>query len=427
MGKEERVQSLNLEVKVPSFFRCPISLDVMRSPVSLCTGVTYDRSSIQRWLDSGKKTCPATNQPLPSTDLIPNLTLHRLIQLWSATASASADSVANSSPNNHRHAAVNIVRDIRSSSDPSPLLRRLADFFIDADNDDFEKNAIVGCAAAAVSSVLIQNAGQIETLQAAAKALAVILTTDCIEENNKNVVISSLISDLSASVSALLSILKEGKTVESSVDAARILCAILLSSDSNSKASIAEKSDLIPELIRLIRQEKMHRDSIDSGIDCLTAICGVRGARFRMVKEGIVPAVVKVMKAEAVMAPASTTEKAIRLLEAASGIAEGRSEICQAAEDCLGALLRRMMKVGREGMEAAVVVLWSVCYRFQDRRAVEAVKAENGGVMKILLLMQSNCSPAVRQMSGDLLKIFRVNTKGCLAGYDTKTTHIMPF
>ncbi|KAI0528614.1 hypothetical protein KFK09_001156 [Dendrobium nobile] len=422
-NKEEKVQSLNLEVKVPSFFRCPISLDVMRSPVSLCTGVTYDRSSIQRWLDSGKKTCPATNQSLPSTDLTPNLTLRRLIQLWSATA----DSVANSAPNNHRHVAVNIVRDIRSSSDPSPLLRRLADFFLDADNDVFEKNAIVGCAAAAVSSVLIQNAGQIETLHAAAKALAVILATNCVEENNKKVAISYLISHLSASVSALLSILKDGKTVESCADAARILCAILLSSDSNSKASIAEKSDLIPELIRLIRQEKMHRDSIDAGIDCLTAICGVRGARFRMVKEGIVPAVVKVMKAEAVMAPASTTEKAIRLLEAASGIAEGRSEICKAAEECLGAVLRRMMKVGKEGMEAAVVVLWSVCYRFQDRRAVEAVKAENGGVMKILLLMQSNCSPAVRQMSGDLLKIFRVNTKGCLAGYDTKTTHIMPF
>ncbi|PKU77915.1 U-box domain-containing protein 27-like [Dendrobium catenatum] len=422
-NKEERVQSLNLEVKVPSFFRCPISLDVMRSPVSLCTGVTYDRSSIQRWLESGKKTCPATNQPLPSTDLIPNLTLRRLIQLWSATA----DSVANSALNNHRHVAVNIVRDIRSSSDPSPLLRRLADFFLDADNDVFEKNAIVGCAAAAVSSVLIQNAGQIETLRAAAKALAVILATDCIEENNKKVAISYLISHLSASVSALLSILKDGKTVESSADAARILCAILLSSDSNSKVSIAEKSDLIPELIRLIRQEKMHRDSIDAGIDCLTAICGVRGAKFRMVKEGIVPAVVKVMKAEAVMAPASTTEKAIRLLEAASGIAEGRSEICKAAEECLGAVLRWMMKVGKEGMEAAVVVLWSVCYRFRDQRAVEAVKAENGGVMKILLLMQSNCSPAVRQMSGDLLKIFRVNTKGCLAGYDTKTTHIMPF
>ncbi|EEE57145.1 hypothetical protein OsJ_07051 [Oryza sativa Japonica Group] len=79
-----------LEVKVPTFFRCPISLDVMRSPVSLCTGVTYDRASIQRWIDSGNTTCPATMLPLPSTDLVPNLTLRRLIALWASTAAPSS-------------------------------------------------------------------------------------------------------------------------------------------------------------------------------------------------------------------------------------------------------------------------------------------------------------------------------------------------
>ncbi|KAK8939304.1 U-box domain-containing protein 27 [Platanthera guangdongensis] len=65
-----------------------------------------------------------------------------------------------------------------------------------------------------------------------------------------------------------------------------------------------------------------------------------------------------------------------------------------------------MMKVGREGMEAAMTVLWNVCHRFQDRRAMEAVTADAGSMSKILLLMQSNCLSAVRQMSGDLLMIF---------------------
>lgn len=415
MGKkEERLQSLNLEVKVPSFFRCPISLDVMRSPVSLCTGVTYDRSSIQFWLDSGKKTCPATNQPLTSTDLIPNHTLRRLIHLSSVSATA---------------VAARLLRDLRSSPDPRPLLRRLADFFLDAGNDDSEKNAVVvagGCAAV-VSSVLTQNAGRIAILEAAAKVFAVILAADCVEESNKKIAISPLISDLNASVDALLSILKDGEASESRAHSAAILAAILSSSDSDTTASIAEKPGLIPELIRLISPEKMDQASIVAGIDCLAAMCGARRARLRMVKDGVVPAAVKVLRAEAETAPAPTAEKAIKLLEAASRIAEGRSEICEAAEDCLGAVLRRMMKVGGEGTEAAVAVLWSVCHRFRDRRAVEAVTAENGGVMKILLLMQGNCSPAVRQMAGDLLRIFRVKTKSCLAGYDTKTTHIMPF
>lgn len=58
----EMVSEDQYNIAVPSFFRCPISLDLMKSPVSLCTGVTYDRSSIQRWLDGGNNTCPATMQ-----------------------------------------------------------------------------------------------------------------------------------------------------------------------------------------------------------------------------------------------------------------------------------------------------------------------------------------------------------------------------
>ncbi|KAL4192409.1 hypothetical protein AMTRI_Chr06g194090 [Amborella trichopoda] len=34
----------------------------MKSSMSLCTGVTYTRSSIQKWLDNGNNTCPATDQ-----------------------------------------------------------------------------------------------------------------------------------------------------------------------------------------------------------------------------------------------------------------------------------------------------------------------------------------------------------------------------
>jgi len=60
-----------------SFFRCPISLDVMKFPINLSTGVTYDRSSIQRWLDNGNNTCPATMQVLQTKEFVPNRTLQR--------------------------------------------------------------------------------------------------------------------------------------------------------------------------------------------------------------------------------------------------------------------------------------------------------------------------------------------------------------
>ena len=73
--------------EVPHYFLCPISLEVMRDPVTLATGITYDRASIERWLFSdGHATCPVTRRALASgeMDATPNHTLRRLIQAWCA-------------------------------------------------------------------------------------------------------------------------------------------------------------------------------------------------------------------------------------------------------------------------------------------------------------------------------------------------------
>lgn len=72
------------EIEVPQYFLCPISLQIMKDPVTTATGITYDRSSIQRWLKESatEPVCPVTKQPLPSQHLTPNHTLRRLIQGW---------------------------------------------------------------------------------------------------------------------------------------------------------------------------------------------------------------------------------------------------------------------------------------------------------------------------------------------------------
>ena len=71
------------DVEIPEYFICPISLQIMRDPVTAITGITYDRESIENWLFKGSNTCPVTKQPLPNdSDLTPNHTLRRLIQSW---------------------------------------------------------------------------------------------------------------------------------------------------------------------------------------------------------------------------------------------------------------------------------------------------------------------------------------------------------
>lgn len=69
-------------IPVPADFRCPLSLELMSDPVIVASGQTYERVSIQQWLDQGNTTCPKTRQILHHTNLIPNYTVKALIANW---------------------------------------------------------------------------------------------------------------------------------------------------------------------------------------------------------------------------------------------------------------------------------------------------------------------------------------------------------
>lgn len=71
-----------LALNIPDEFRCPISLDLMRDPVIVASGHTYDRDSITRWINSEHHTCPKSGQKLIHRALIPNYALKSLIHQW---------------------------------------------------------------------------------------------------------------------------------------------------------------------------------------------------------------------------------------------------------------------------------------------------------------------------------------------------------
>ncbi|KAL8103505.1 U-box domain-containing protein 17-like [Apium graveolens] len=94
--QEKRVigqESEDTLILVPVDFTCPITLDLMMDPVIICTGQTYDRPSIARWMEDGNCTCPKTGQVLIHTHLVPNRALRNLIMHW-----CSAYGIAYNSP-----------------------------------------------------------------------------------------------------------------------------------------------------------------------------------------------------------------------------------------------------------------------------------------------------------------------------------------
>lgn len=67
----------------PRHFFCPISMHIMRDPVMLPTGQSYERHCIKRWLSEGHCTCPATGQKLqPNVALVQNVSLRNAIEEW---------------------------------------------------------------------------------------------------------------------------------------------------------------------------------------------------------------------------------------------------------------------------------------------------------------------------------------------------------
>ncbi|XP_078440885.1 U-box domain-containing protein 28-like [Wolffia australiana] len=299
---------------VPSSFLCPISLEVMKSPVSLSTGVTYDRTSIQAWLDAGHNTCPATMQVLPSKDLTPNLVIRRLIDLWceNSTKDVNGAGVSSRSP-------LDLLSEIESSAEPLSALKS----FMDPD-------------------------------------------------------------------------------VISAVDPAR--CIAVLS--------------------RLIVSTEGSPKVADCALSCLLSISELRRFGPEIAGEGVVASLGRILSRPST--PHPTAEKALKLMESLAGCAEGRAAICDDAT-AVTAVLGRMVMAAPAAAEYAIVVVWTICYLFRNRKAQQAVAASNG-LAKVLLAMQCNFSAVAREMVRDLFKLFFVNRGGCLqADCDIRATHIMPF
>ncbi|XP_058098622.1 U-box domain-containing protein 44 [Magnolia sinica] len=83
-------------------FVCPLTKQVMRDPVTLENGQTFEREAIEKWFkeckESGRKpVCPLTLKDLRSTDLNPSMALRNTIEEWTARNEAAQLDIASKS------------------------------------------------------------------------------------------------------------------------------------------------------------------------------------------------------------------------------------------------------------------------------------------------------------------------------------------
>ncbi|CAH9094814.1 unnamed protein product [Cuscuta europaea] len=87
------LERLHIEPIYDSFI-CPLTKQVMRDPVSLENGQTFEREAIERWFkvckDNGRNpVCPLTQSELRSLDLNPSIALRNTIEEWNARNKAT--------------------------------------------------------------------------------------------------------------------------------------------------------------------------------------------------------------------------------------------------------------------------------------------------------------------------------------------------
>lgn len=423
----------DLCITVPGFFRCPISLDVMKSPVSLCTGVTYDRSSIQRWLDGGNNTCPATMQVLQSKDLVPNHTLQRLIQIWSDSARTRLPATESTAVNSVTQAeAESIIQQLKSnllllprshgeniSEFSSVILQCMGKLILFARQSEENSNSLASAGWELLPALVSHFSKLPMQIQASEKVFQL---SYLLLKNYKPAPEQEEIVIEDNFVAAMTNFLRRGSR-ELRISVAKLLKTVA-SSSSEKKHLMGEDDDVYRDLLRLMMTSEWDQEAMESCLCCLLTISMPKKNRQRLVRGGAVAVLSKALD-EAELSVGSA-EKVLKLLEIVSTCKEGRVEIC-GNEKCVEAIVKKVLKVSTLATEHSITILWSLCCLFRDQRAQEAVTKSNG-MARILLLMQSNVSAAVRQMCSDLLKVFRVQSRNsCLSSYDTKTTHIMPF
>ncbi|XP_047958609.1 U-box domain-containing protein 28-like [Salvia hispanica] len=401
MAREKRREELH--VTVPNLFRCPISMDVMRSPVSLCTGVTYDRSSIEKWLALGHKTCPATMQTLPSTLTTPNLTLRRLIHLWLSHTDPAQAPPPPCAVSRHEAAVI-----IKGDADAASL-QKLVDF-MKASPGNLK---FVAHSSSAIPRFVefFAESDEIRIRELIVEVFDLISSEKSVRERLNELILSS-----ADCLSSFAAVLRKGNT-ESKVKSAKILELIALNPESEKK--IADQPDLIKNLYNLTTSES-DSPAVEAGLSALAAIATTRTARKDLIRFGIIRTVSRILSKP------DLVEKALAVLESVATCTEGRSAIAEDGE-CVAEIVRRLMKCSGAATEHGIAVVWSVCCLARDELAQETVAGENG-LTKVLLVMQSDCSGSTRQMCRELVKVLRAkSSKSNLAPYETRTTHIAPY
>ncbi|KAJ1407464.1 Zinc finger, RING/FYVE/PHD-type [Sesbania bispinosa] len=337
------------EIDVPSHFLCPISLQLMRDPVTVCTGITYDRENIERWLFSCKnKTCPVTKQPLLDTDLItPNHTLRRLIQSWcTLNASLGVERIPTPKPPIDRTQIVKLLSEAKRFPDKQlKCLRRLRSIAFEGERN---KNCL-------------ESAGAIDFLASTMKNNSINTQQD----------------------SAVLS--------EAAIESAfGVADPIQL---------ISVKTILFEEIMRVLR-DQISQQASKAALKLIVELCPWGRNRIKAVEGGAVSVLIELLLETS---ERRACELMLIALDQLCGCAEGRAELLNHGAG-VAIVSKKILRISHAASDRGVRILASICRYSANSRVVHEM-LQVGAVSKLCLVLQVDSSFKTKERAKEILKL----------------------
>ncbi|XP_061343733.1 U-box domain-containing protein 26-like [Gastrolobium bilobum] len=384
-----------IEIAIPQLFRCPISLDLFEDPVTLCTGQTYDRSSIEKWLAAGNLTCPVTMQKLHDLSIVPNHTLRHLIDQWfqldpqfDPGNSATVDYLTAI-----KHTLESEEATLENKLQALEKIRVLSDEYCSFKKSCFHQLSLLPLL---LELVFGREDAQLSKSHMEFKELAL----SCILKLLPlvSLVPLNMIKDESKLATFLLLFERGTSSVKTS------LCHVIDSTAALQTEEVCyvlgKSHKLLHEIILLVSQ---NCEVSKAAIKALSALCSLQSNRESLVKAGAIDGIITYISGSETrqknMAPvAMAIIKKLLVLESAK-------EALVNHPNGIQTLVKMVFRVcNQECSESAVGILSILCLDF-GRAREEAI--ESGILTQLLFLLQSQCGTKTKTKARMLLKLLR--------------------
>ncbi|XP_052478086.1 U-box domain-containing protein 1 isoform X2 [Gossypium raimondii] len=353
-------KSTSAPFNVPDEFRCPISLDLMKDPVIVASGHTYDRSSIAQWINTGHYTCPKSGQRLIHMALIPNYALKSLVHQWCQENNIPLMECS-SNAESEKKTCEKAVDHISATKVAIDSVKRTAEFVVGKlamGSVDIQRQAAYELRLLAKTGMdnrrIIAEAGAIPFLvtmlssndpRTQENAVTALLNLS-IFDNNKILIMAA------GAIKNIVDVLESGKTMEARENAAAAIFSLSMIDDF--KVAIGAHSQAIPALVGLLRE-----GTTTGKRDAAMALCNLalyNANKLKTVAAGAVPLLIELLMDD----KAGITDDALGVLALLLSCPQGLEAIKKSRP--LVPLLIDLLRFGSaKGKENSITLLLGLC------------------------------------------------------------------